>query len=272
MSHALTQREHTTVTMIAPTPRGRLSYRVGDEQAERCEVTLCDESTVSFGRGESCEVRFGHAPVRDWEIPRVAGWLVIAHGRVFVEAAPMPGSERDAAPGQAQPVRRALQVSAAGGPPVPVAAGSAYSPAEGVFTIEVVGATDTWELDIVTRSRVDDDDDLTAHEPLTHSVVIDLTDVQREVLLAYAEPVLAGSVEPATHDQVAAKVFMSRSQVRRQLERLSDEFFAKRLWSPDSGDTRVRVVETARHNHILAESARRISDGPPSDVERPAGP
>ena len=257
------------MTTTAPTPRGRLSYRVGDDQAERCQVPLYDDSVVTFGRGESCEARFGHAPVRDWEIPRVAGWLVIAHGRIFVEAAGMPDPHREES-GRPQPVRRALQVSAAGGPPVPVAAGSAYSPSEEIFTIEVVGATDTWELDVVARSR-DEGEDLTMHEPHTHGVVIDLTDVQREVLLAYAEPVLAGSVEPATHDQVAAKVYMSRSQVRRHLERLSDEFFAKRLWSPDSGDTRVRVVETARHNHILTESARRHSDATPPAADRPTG-
>lgn len=263
MSHELDQREHPSVTPRPDSLRGRLSYRIGHDQSERCEVPLYDDTTMSFGRGEHCAVRFGHAPRRDWEIPRVAGWLIMAHGRVIVEAAPMPAARVTAGPfdGEPQSVRRALQVTAAsGGPPVPVAAGSAFSPDEPVFTVEVFGATDTWELDIVARSRADDPDHHEPSEPLTHGVVIDLTDEQRRVLLAYAEPVLAGGVEPATHDQVAAKVFMSRSQVRRHLDRLSDEFFSKRLWSPGSGDTRVRVVEAARHNHILAESARRLAD------------
>jgi hypothetical protein len=250
----------STVTSRPKPDRGRLSYRVGSEQAERCEIALEDDSTVSFGRGDQCDIRIGHAPIRDVEVPRVAGWLVVAHGRVIVEAAPMPQlSEVRSDQGEAQAVRRALQVSASGGPPVPIAAGSAYSPAVSVFTVEVTGATQTWELDIVARSLADDLSGTDAFEPHTHGVVIDLTDEQREVLLAYAEPVLAGGVEPATHDQVAARVYMSRSQVRRHLERLSDEFYDKRLWSPESGDTRVRVVEAARHNHLLAESARRLA-------------
>ena len=36
---------------------------------------------------------------------------------------------------------------------------------------------------------------------------------------------------------------------------LSDEFYNKRLWSPDAADTRVRVVEAARHNQLLGPAA-----------------
>lgn len=230
-----------------------MSYRIGADQAERCEVQLHDDRTVSFGRGVACDIRIGHAPLCDHEIPRIAGWLVIAHGRVIVEAAaPALADEAERA------VRRALLVSAPGGPPVPVAPGAVFAPAASIFTVEVVGATGTWELDVATRSRRDDAvDDEAAHDARTHGVVIDLTEEQRSILMAYAEPVIAGGVEPATHDQVAARVYMSRSQVRRHLDRLSDEFFQKRLWAPESGDTRVRVVEAARHNLILTEPGRR---------------
>ena len=237
--------------------RGRLGYRTHPGRGERCELTLVDDTTVSFGRDPGCDVTVGSTPHLDAEVPLVAGWLVMAHGRIIVEAAPMPTFAESAGVGRA--VRRALQVTAAGGPPVPVAAGSAYSPATTIFTIEIVGAHHTWELDVAARPRRDDPAGTAGAGDADDRVLIDLTDDQRTVLIAYAEPVLAGAVDPATHDQVAAKVFMSRSQVRRHLERLSDTFYEKRLWSPDSGDTRVRVVEAARHNLLLDNATRVLS-------------
>ncbi|MFN8052288.1 MAG: hypothetical protein U0Q22_12660 [Acidimicrobiales bacterium] len=255
-----------TVLPLRPSAeRGRLSYRVGREQTDRSEMILRDDSVVAFGRGAQCEVRIGHAPTRDDEMPRVAGWLIVAHGRVIVEAAPTPGADAagtdavEAASDLRQhEVRRALQLSYAGGPPMPIAPGSAVSPASNVFTVEVLGANRTWELDVVALNRYDDPVPSGHDEPRTNGVGVMLTDLQREVLLAYARPVLAGAVEPATHDQVAAHVCLSRSAVRRVLDRISDEFYNKRLWSPESADTRVRVVEAARHNQLLGPTAARL--------------
>lgn len=237
--------------------RGRLSYRSAHEQSDRTELALHDDTSVSFGRSEGCEVRIGHAPVRDIQVPRVAGWLLMSHGRVIVEAAPdpVPSEVPTNFGGRTLPARRALQVRSEGGPPVPIAPGAAYSPATRKFTVEVYGATGHWELDVVMRreptAHATGTSGQTADEPSTYGVVVDLDEVQRRVLLAYAEPVLAGGIEPATHDQVASKLFMSRSAVRRVLDRVSDEFYDKRLWAPAASDTRVRVVEAARHNRLL---------------------
>lgn len=185
---------------------------------------------VAFGRGEGCGLRIG---VGDPEVPAVAGWLVPAHGRVFVEAAPG--------------VHRALQVSSAGGPPVPVPAGAAFAPAASSYTVQVLGGVDTWELAVSGARRHDS----TIHRGA--EVVIDLTDDELSILRAYAGPVVAGRTEPATHDEVAAAVHMSRSQVRRRLDRIERHFSDLHLWLPDVDDRRVRVVEAARHNGVLEQ-------------------
>ena len=31
-------------------------------------------------------MRFGHGPIRDREVRRVAGWFIVTHGRVMVES------------------------------------------------------------------------------------------------------------------------------------------------------------------------------------------
>lgn len=118
---------------------GRLASFSGDDREQRGtraggshlrrshgtdSVVLRDGDIAEFGRAGTCRIRFGYTPTADLGVPRVAGRLVVAAGRVFVEA-------RDAAG------RSALAIVTPDGPPVMVGAGDGFCPAEASFRIVV---------------------------------------------------------------------------------------------------------------------------------------
>ena len=77
--------------MTYPAPHGTESF------------LLRDGDVVGFGRGVECPIRFGYAPIQDDVVPRLAGQLVVANQRVFVEGVDAPG-------------RPAIEIAVADGP------------------------------------------------------------------------------------------------------------------------------------------------------------
>lgn len=165
--------------------------------------------------------------------PAVAGRLLALDDRVLVEA----GS-----PGDGASPQRAIEITEPYGPAIPLSVGSVHSPRAPRFAITVRGAATSWTLIVEHRAPV-----APRHgTPL----VVDLTEDERRVLLAYAAPVLAGGVMPASHDDVGKAVHHSRSQVRRILAAIDHHFAELNLWMPRTRDQRVRVVEAARWNLV----------------------
>ena len=173
--------------------RGRASVVVSDG-SERESVPLRDGDVVSFGRGSECDLRFGHAPLRDSGVPRLAGWLLVVGGRVCVEAPSMNAC------GASPVLRHALRVQAPQGRGQNLEPGSVYAPCGSVFEVLVRGTTE-WAIDVaiqeVGRSAAG-----THGDSMTVGQSLPLTERQWEILRAYAEPVLRGGVDPATHSQV----------------------------------------------------------------------
>ena len=73
-------------------------------------ATLCDDSITAFGRGAECGIRFGFAPTPDESLARIAGRLVVANHRLFVESAAEAG-------------HRALELKTADAEPYRIAGG-----------------------------------------------------------------------------------------------------------------------------------------------------
>lgn len=229
----------------APIERGRISVRA-EPVSERVTTTLFDGSVLSIGRGAQCDIRFGHAPIQDREVPRLCGWLVVAHGRVAVHASdadlPSPRGQGDGF--------RPMVVQPRRGPSRAVMPGEIWAPADSIFTVRVHGA-DVWELDVVNFHGLSPSAWGSEDDPPTVKPRVDLTDELWAVLRAYAEPMQRGGRAPATHDEVAQRINWNRMTARRRLEKIYDEFYLHRLEMPDLDDMRVKVVEAALHHGLL---------------------
>lgn len=225
--------------------RGRVSLRLDPDADERVSVVLHDDTVVPFGRGADCAVRFGHGPTRDGEVRRIAGWFVVAHGRVLVEAAPTTTG----ATGGADVVTRPLLLRTASRPDAPILPGWACAPPDRSFTVVVAGNQE-WELDVVVEAgewgQAGGSDAPTGYQR------IDLSDEQWLILRAYARPVLEGQRMPATHDDVAREVHYARPTVRRRLDTIHDRFEVCGVRMPDVPDSRVKVVEGAINHGLLS--------------------
>ena len=112
--------------MIYPAPHGSESF------------LLRDGDVVDFGRGVDCPIRFAYAPIQDDAVPRLAGQLVVANQRVFVEGVDAPG-------------RPAIEIAVPGSPAVPVALGEAHSPRAPRFAVHVRGTNQIWKLVVTVR-------------------------------------------------------------------------------------------------------------------------
>jgi hypothetical protein len=201
-------------------------------------LTVHDGDVVLFGRGAECHIRFAYAPVPDEGVPRVAGSLLAANGRVFVESAAEPG-------------HRALELRTGGGATVQIPVGEALSPREDQFDLFVHGTGALWKLSVTVRNsprrfvaegRVD---------PPTRRHELVLTDLQRAILVAYSEPMTRGRAEPSTHKEVAAALNYHPNTVREILYEIWSLMFAEQIPMPDVSDKRVAVVEAARVHGML---------------------
>jgi hypothetical protein len=201
-------------------------------------VVLGGSDVVEFGRGGSCRIRFAYAPLVDAGVPRVAGRLVAAAGRLFVEAPEGAG-------------RSALEVVVEGRPPVLVGAGDAFGPSENEFRIRVHGEQRTWPLDVVVRppsarASASGTDVPTRRHELT------LTDAQRRVIDAYLEPMRRGRLEPATHREVAEVLNCHQNSAREVLYSVWGALFGAGVPMPDVADKRVAVAEAIRLHRLLS--------------------
>ena len=199
-------------------------------------VVLHDGAELTFGRGGSCDVRFGFAPEVDEGVPRIAGRLVAAAQRVFVEAG-------DAAR------RPTVQITAEGRPAVMVGVGDGFAPAERTFRVGVVGARQTWWFTVRVRREpfpVDGDG-----SPPTRSFDVQLSPLQRRVLEAYMAPMRRGRWEPATHREVATALSYHPNTVREALYEVWSKLFAAGVALPDIADKRLAVTEALRLHRLL---------------------
>lgn len=203
-------------------------------------VTLRDGDVARFGRGSDCEVRFGYAPRPDQGLPRVAGRLVVANGRVFVE------SSGDAA-------HRALTIRSAEGTTASVGVGEAHSPRENSFEILVPGDGAPWSLTVTVRDTDGTPTSAESVDPPTKHYTLSLTPLQERVLTAYAEPVRRGAREPATHQQVATALSYHTNTVRNALYEIYNKMFEQQIPMPDVTDKRFAVVEAARAHGLLRD-------------------
>ena len=199
-------------------------------------VVLRDGDIAEFGRAGTCRFRFGYAPTADLGVPRVAGRLVVAAGRVFVEA-------RDAAG------RSALAIVTPGRPPVMVGAGDGFCPAEASFRIVVHGETRTWPVEVATRANSAASAAISAEDP-THTHELDLSDAQRRIIAAYYEPLRRGRLEPATHREVAEQLGCHHNTAREVLYAVWATLFAADVPMPDVSDKRVAVTEAIRLHRL----------------------
>lgn len=200
-------------------------------------VVLRDGDVAEFGRAGTCAVRFAYAPVVDTGVPRIAGRLVVAGGRVFVEASDAPGHS-------------ALEISAAGRPPVLLAGGDGFAPSQHTFRVKVHGRERSWALDVAIAPVGPADESFGADEP-TERHHLELTDAQRRVLEAYISPIRRGRLEPATHREVADRLGCHPNSAREVLYTVWSALFAAGIPMPEVADKRVAVAETIRLHRLL---------------------
>ncbi len=197
---------------------------------------LQDGEVVDFGRDGSCAVRFAYAPVADQGVARVAGRLLVAGGRVFVESRGAQG-------------HRALEVRADGSPVVQLGHGEGFSPRSSSFEVLVHGDR-AWRLQVDVRHAAHEGAD-DSNDPPTNRLTLELTPAQRRVLEAYSAPVLRGRLEPATHNEVAGTLDLHANTVREALYEVYARMFTAGIPMPDVTDKRVAVVEAARLHGLV---------------------
>ncbi len=200
-------------------------------------IVLTDGDVAEFGRSGRCAVRFGYAPVADLGVPRVAGRLVVAGARVFVEARDVAG-------------RSALEVIAAGRPAFMLGAGEGFCPSQSTFRVVVHGGARTWPLEVAVRGSDPTLTDASTEEP-TRTHELTLTETQRRVVEAYLEPMRRGRHEPATHRDVAAALGCHPNSAREVLYAVWSRLFAADVPMPDVADKRVAVAEAIRLHRLL---------------------
>jgi hypothetical protein len=216
-------RERAAVTY--PAPHGTESF------------LLRDGDVVGFGRGVECPIRFGYAPIQDDVVPRLAGQLVVANQRVFVEGVDAPG-------------RPAIEIAVADGPSVPVALGEAHSPRASRFSVHVRGTDQVWKLTVTVRAEEPPSRQAVGGPP-TRTYELALTPMQRRVVAAYLEPMQRGRLEPATHREAAASLSYHPNSVREALYDVWSKMFAAGIPIPDISDKRIAVVEAIRIHGLL---------------------
>ncbi len=192
--------------------------------------------SIRFGRSSSCEVRFGHQPLFDQAVPRVAGQLVeICRGRTGVE------NLSD---------QVAFDIKTPDGPLETVRPGSLLSPRGPRYQIHVVGHLRRHVLQV----RLCDEPVSVGLWPRACSTEAatcidpELTGRQWDILDLYAAPLRAGGTVPATHNEVAHQLGWSLSLVRVECHEIWSEFVLAGVPMRDFPDKRDAIVDaTIRH-------------------------
>ncbi len=225
---------------------GRASYSAYRDAPARVDIEFGNGAVVRFGRGADCAVRFGHAPVSDPRVPRIAGRILVAGGRAMVES-PVRSSKAE---------RPALRVTSAGRRPQNLAPGAVYAPPGAMFSVHIAGDHD-WVVDVVLRPgsrRVGST--MAGTETLGEPLELSARDLA--IISAYAQPILVGGLEPGTHAEVGRAVGLSVSTARRSVDVLLDRFYGAGLRVHDSTDGRLALVHAAI-DHGLLDAAETVA-------------
>jgi hypothetical protein len=207
-------------------------------------IVLADGDVAEFGRGRRCEVRFAYGPMADYGVPRVAGCLVVANRRVFVEVTDAAG-------------RPSIEVVTPGRPPELIAVGDGFSPAERAFQVLVPGTSQKWSLDVRVRRDpppAETEPLATADDPAlgpNSTYNIWFTETQRRVLDAYREPLARGRKEPATHAEAARALSLHPNTARNVIYDIWALLFAEGVPLPDIAEKRIAVIEAIRLHRLL---------------------
>lgn len=196
-----------------------------------------EHPALRFGRSSTCEVRFGHQPLFDQVVPRVAGHLVdVGRGRIGVE------NLSD---------RVAFDVKTPDGPLEAVRPGALLSPTGLRFQIHVIGQRQRHVLQVhlcdapvavdLGRRKGVGTEAATCIDP-------ELTERQWDILDLYALPLRAGGTVPSTHGEVAHQLHWSLSLVRVECHEIWSEFVLAGVPMRDFPDKRDAIVDAAvRH-------------------------
>jgi len=207
----------------------------GTIASEREVRVIAADRPVTFGREPTAHLRIGHAPVYDDVVPKLAGRAFAMDGRVVVE------NLHDTLAFDVRVDGRAL---------LTVPPGHWHAPPERTFDVLVTG-TFTYELAVTVNSagnptRVVAVGEPDSPEPPTGARPR-LTDRQRRILDSYVAPLAAGG-HPASHQQVAESLGISRSLVRLECNRIWSELLVAGVPMRDYGDPRDLVADAwARH-------------------------
>jgi hypothetical protein len=193
---------------------------------------------ISFGRGGSCPIRFGHAPDADARLPRRAGDFVVVGDRLGVESSP-------------EPAHPALLIRIEGRLPIELSQGELYSPSSTEYEVVVRGETE-WVMAVRTRRRRPSEwAQPTDDGPPTHRLSLMLTDYEHAVLAAYVAPLRRGLLEPATHTEVAEVMHFSVSKVRGDLYAIWAKMISEGVPVLPYTDKRVAVTSAAITHNLL---------------------
>lgn len=202
-------------------------------------VTLSDGEVAAFGRGTECKVRFGYAPQADQDVPRVAGYFVVNHERVFIESPATVG-------------HRALEVRTDSGVSVQIPIGEGFSPRDSRFDILVRGSDRPWKLSVTLKIPGGLPGGSESADPPTTNFLLVLSEAQRSVVEAYLDPIRRGRVEPATHKEVATRLDRHPNTVRETLYEVWTLLFEMDIPMLDTADKRIAVAEAVRVHGLLA--------------------
>jgi len=190
---------------------------------------------IHFGRAPHNDIRIGHAPIVDEIVPRTTGWIAAERNRILVANADD---------------RIAFDIVIEGDAPIAVRPGMWVAPPDPEFDIVVVG---TFPYTIAVAHNIagatvqlvasgEEPDD-----GLPTGARLDLNARQRRVLDAYVAPVIAGG-SPASHQQVADALGISRSLVRLECNRIWSKMLLAGIPMRDLTDTRDQIVDAwTRH-------------------------
>jgi hypothetical protein len=197
-------------------------------------LVIRDED-IHFGRAPHNDIRIGHAPIVDDIVPRTTGWIAAERNRIIV------ANVDD---------RLAFDIVIDGEAPMAVRPGMWVAPPDPEFDVVVVG-TFAYTIAVahnaagaivhVVPTDVEPDDGLPTGARL------DLNARQRRVLDAYVAPVIAGG-SPASHQQVADALGISRSLVRLECNRIWSKMLLAGIPMRELTDTRDQIVDAwTRH-------------------------
>jgi hypothetical protein len=207
-----------------------MTIPVGSVACDDSHVIIARSQRVSFGRSPENPVRIGHQPAYDELVPRQAGEIFFANGRLVVANT----SERFA-----------FDARVEDRPPISIPPGSWFSPTDPSYEVHVRGAvlytiTVNRNQNSVNTIMVELDEPIRTGPPT--GATLELTARQRAVLNAYVEPLSKGA-GPATHQQVADRLHISRSLVRVECNKIWSALLFAGVPMRNFEDTRDQIVD-----------------------------